>query len=44
MNDKELTKGEHTFKWNASNLASGVYFISTHIGNDLSTQKVMLIK
>jgi hypothetical protein len=42
--DGQLTKGEHTFMWNASNLASGVYFISTHAGNDLSTQKVMLIK
>ena len=44
ISDGQLTKGEHTFRWNASNLASGAYFISTHAGNDLNTQKVMLIK
>ena len=44
ITEGQLTKGEHTFVWNASNLASGVYFISTHAGNDLNTQKVMLIK
>ena len=42
--DGQLAKGEHTFTWNASNLASGAYFISTHAGNDINTQKVMLIK
>jgi len=36
--------GNHTFTWNANNLASGVYFISTQAGNTLNTQKVMLIK
>ena len=34
----------HTFTWNAENLASGVYFISTQIGSNVENQKVMLIK
>jgi hypothetical protein len=44
ITEGQLTKGKHDFVWNASNLASGVYFISTHAGHDLNTQKVMLIK
>ena len=34
----------HTFTWNADNLASGVYFISTQVNNSIESQKVMLIK
>ena len=34
----------HTFTWNAENLASGVYFISTQVGSNIENQKVMLIK
>ena len=34
----------HTFTWNADNLASGVYFISTQVNNSIENQKVMLIK
>jgi len=44
ITEGQLTRGEHTFTWNADNLASGAYFISTQVGNDLTTQKVMLIK
>ena len=34
----------YNWTWNAENLASGVYFIATQIGNDINNQKVMLIK
>ena len=30
--------------WNASNMASGTYFIRLHGGNKIETQKIMLIK
>ena len=40
----QLAKGEHTFTWDASNVASGAYFITTQSAHDLNTQKVMLIK
>ena len=39
-----FTADTHTFTWNAENLASGVYFISTQVGNSIENQKVMLIK
>ena len=39
-----FTADTHTFTWNAENLASGVYFISTQIGSNVENQKVMLIK
>ena len=39
-----FTADTHTFTWNAENLASGVYFISTQVGNNIENQKVMLIK
>ena len=34
----------YKFTWNAENLASGIYFIATQVGNELKNQKVMLIK
>ena len=40
----ELTSGVHTFNWNASNIASGVYFINATTGSDVAIQKVMLMK
>ena len=39
-----FTADTHTFTWNAENLASGVYFISTQVGSNIENQKVMLIK
>ena len=34
----------YNWTWNAENLASGVYFVKTQVGSDVSTQKVMLLK
>ena len=44
ISESTYMPGNHAFTWNANNLASGVYFISTQAGNTLNTQKVMLIK
>ena len=30
--------------WNASNMASGTYFVRLHAGKTIETQKIMLIK
>ena len=34
----------YNWTWKAENLASGVYFIKTQVGSNVSTQKVMLLK
>jgi hypothetical protein len=36
--------GEHSSDWNASNYASGVYFISLKANGTTITQKVLLLK
>ena len=39
-----LNKGNHSFNWNASNHATGLYVIKLVQGNNVLTQKIMLIK
>ena len=39
-----FVSGNYSWNWNAENLASGTYFITTQIGNEISQQKVTLIK
>ena len=39
-----LTPGQHSATFNASKLASGVYFYSLNAGNFVSTRKMMLVK
>ena len=41
---KDLSKGQHTFSWNAYNQTSGIYFIRIRSSNYMKTQKIMLIK
>jgi len=36
--------GEHTLIWDASDFASGIYYIHIAAGNHVETQKIMLIK
>ena len=38
------TAGYHTVKWNAYNISSGLYFIKVESGQNVSTQKLMLMK
>ncbi len=39
-----LNKGTHSFNWNAANYATGLYIIKVAKGNDMLTQKIMLMK
>ena len=41
---QQLLKGSHSFKWNANNQSSGIYFIRMESGGFNKTQKVMLLK
>ncbi len=43
VSDK-LTAGSHSFQWNASNLASGVYFYRLKAGSFTATKRLTLIK
>ena len=39
-----FSPSSYNWTWKAENLASGVYFIKTQVGSEVSTQKVMLLK
>lgn len=41
---ENLTAGNHSVSFNASNLSSGVYFYSLKAGNNVVTKKMMLVK
>lgn len=40
----ELSPGRHNFRWDAPNLAAGVYFVRWETGKDVISRKVILIK
>lgn len=42
--NKELPAGSYKFQWNASNLASGIYFYRIQAGQFTSTKKLLLVK
>jgi hypothetical protein len=42
--DQELQAGYHTTKWNAGNMASGIYFYRLISGNKSIKQKMILLK
>ena len=44
VSEGQMSEGTHAITWDASTLASGVYFINTEVGTSLSSQKVMLLK
>jgi len=44
LTEGQMTADMHTISWDASSVASGVYFINTEVGTSLSSQKVMLLK
>jgi flagellar hook assembly protein FlgD len=39
-----LGAGSHSFEWNASNVASGMYFYELNTSNFSSVKKMMLLK
>ena len=42
--DGEMTAGNHTANWDASNFASGIYFYRLKSGNFVQTRKMVLLK
>ena len=44
ISDGNLNAGSHSVIWDASQVASGVYFINTQIESDVNVQKIMLVK
>ncbi len=42
--DQEVEAGYHSVRWNASGLASGVYFCRLNTGSFVSTKKLLLLK
>ena len=42
--DQHLGAGAHTFEWDGSNVASGVYFYRLTVGETASTKKMVLMK
>ena len=42
--DSYITAGYHTIQWNASDQSSGVYLVKMVVGDNINTQKLMLIK
>ncbi|MGE5806963.1 MAG: T9SS type A sorting domain-containing protein [Ignavibacteria bacterium] len=44
MVNEELPAGSYKYQWNASGLASGVYFYRLQAGNFIDTRKLILMK
>ncbi|MCZ7602133.1 MAG: T9SS type A sorting domain-containing protein [Melioribacteraceae bacterium] len=44
VDNKFVQMGEHTVQWNASSLASGIYFYELRADNLVQTKKMMLLK
>ena len=38
------TVGQHSYTWNAADLASGVYYVRLQAGSMITSQKALLIK
>jgi len=42
--NNNISSGYHSFKWDASNRASGIYFVTIHSGDFIESKKMTLIK
>ena len=42
--DQDMNAGYHTISWNASDMSSGMYLVRVYAGENVETQKIMLIK
>jgi len=40
----QMSSGSYSFTWDGTNASSGVYFIQTEVGSEVSSQKIMLVK
>jgi hypothetical protein len=39
-----MNPGEHEINWHAKNVPSGLYFVQLQSGNNVQTQKLILLK
>ena len=44
LHNGHMYKGEHKINWNASDFASGVYFVRMETSSKIFNKKIMLIK
>ena len=44
LEDSFLLSGSHSYKWEPTGLANGIYFINYFINNNIHTQKITLLK
>ena len=44
LEDSFLLSGSHSYKWEPTGLANGIYFINYLINNNIHTQKITLLK
>jgi len=44
IHDGPMNAGYHQISWNAENVPSGVYLVKVVQGNNMTSQKVMLMK
>ena len=42
--DEHINPGEHEINWHAENVSSGLYFVQLQSGNNVQTQKLILLK
>ena len=40
----QMSSGSYSFTWDGTSASSGVYFIQTEVGSEISNQKIMLVK
>ena len=44
LHDGNMSAGMHSITWDASDLSSGMYIIKAEVANEVTSQKVMLVK
>ena len=44
LSEEHLSSGTHSFNWNANQYPSGIYLIKAQMANQVSIQKVVLMK
>jgi len=44
LHEGDLTANSYSFMWDASNVASGMYFLQAEAAGNVDVQKIMLMK